>query len=339
MGCTFFSDGFLRLDDHSECIYPDHKGMQTDESLKGLVEEYTMRSLSFPDDILRACTGVFTKLRSNEHRFGLPFDGFETWIRWQPVDWKHQRRISPTEVFPSWSWSSTQGGVQIPRTTTYAVALWALPDSLGSGSDEALRWISRDDTVKWLKLWPVLARKPGSTAKAPLDTGDQFGHNTSTSLPMFEEHNRRKVTAQPGRVLSVTHVATFNIQQMDYHFSDGRRTFSIRSAENEIIGGIWLTTSSCVDINEDDGIPMEKMFEFLALSWERKTDYVKNIISGTGQDETGLDWHIIRYDSSVDVMMILRDEDTGVARRLGVGQVFVEPWFDAKPKLKGVVLE
>lgn len=317
-------------------------------SFPGSIKMYTTRSLSFPEDILRACTGVLTRVYEQKHCFGIPFDKFDSGIHWQPIDWKHQRRSSLKEIFPSWSWSSAHGSIEF-ISYDRTVSLWALPASTEPGKPKALRWISRKKPAAHLKSLTVVAGTMDA-AKFPFNRKERRKDLSSPcSLSVFNEHDRRRAHERPGRILSFTQVAIFGIQNLHYQFSDGRCTFSIRSVQDECVGGIWLTAPSSEHVKGDNDALKGKDFEFMALSYDLSTHETENIILGTGRDydpnslsteinEARLDLKTRRL-GSVNVMLICRDEANGVARRVGVGKVFLEAWRETRPELKTVVLE
>lgn len=317
---------------NSECYFHPTQWAGTRENTIGslkIIEKYTTRSLSFQDDILRACTGVLNCFRGS-HYFGIPFDEFAAGIHWQPVDWTHERRTSLTEVFPSWSWSSAHGPVKFESLIIF-VSLWAFPTPSKPGEHEALEWISDHNPLKSLDDVEI----PSILEDFP----------STSSLSVFEEHDRKRAHERPGRLLVFTQVTTFGIRNMHNLFSDGRRTFSIRSFQGKHVGDIWLTAPSSEDIKGDNDVPRKEPFEFLALGCE-----IADFYMGTGQDDLLSSMEQMMDDKRLDrtaiiplvamfVMLILRDEVSGVVRRLGTGKVFMEAWLKAKPEFKTIVLE
>lgn len=330
---------------------PKREGLSGSPTLNGLIEKYTTRIFAFPDDILRACTGALNSLTGDKHYFGALFDEFSEGIHWQPLDWAHKRRTSSTEIFPSWSWSSVHGPIEFQRNIAF-VSLWARPAYPEPGKHEALQWLSHNRAVTALRYLAVEAGIVG-TAEFPFNNPEaerERGFLGPSSLFVFGEHDRKRAHEKPGRILSFTQGATFSIRYLPYQFSDGRRTFSVRSTQNECVGGIRLTASSSEDVIGVDGVLREETFEFLALSHGIEADVIKDIILGTGRDdnpsspaaeieEARLDWETMRTLYTVSVMLIVRDEVSGVAHRVGIGNIFKKAWLEARPELKTVVLE
>ncbi|KAF2457619.1 hypothetical protein BDY21DRAFT_344350 [Lineolata rhizophorae] len=86
------------------------------EQYTNLVEEYTMRQMSYQTDILDAFTGVLNSLRNSFRGafvFGLPITELDAALIWEP-DGRLERRTHPENgepIFPSWSWAGWIGKV------------------------------------------------------------------------------------------------------------------------------------------------------------------------------------------------------------------------------------
>lgn len=80
-----------------------------------LVEQYSQRQLSNPNDILNAFLGIVAVLRHNwgtTFTCGIPSSLFHDALLWFPACDCLVRRKSGERTFPSWSWTGWQGGVQ-----------------------------------------------------------------------------------------------------------------------------------------------------------------------------------------------------------------------------------
>ncbi|KAE8377963.1 heterokaryon incompatibility protein-domain-containing protein [Aspergillus bertholletiae] len=96
-----------------------------------LVGAYTRRTLSYDSDILKAFSGILHAQYSSEHYCGLPFSIFDIAIRWKTRDPRYAKRFKQSgNDFPSWSWASVKGPIQVPypkmfQGFTTPLAVWA----------------------------------------------------------------------------------------------------------------------------------------------------------------------------------------------------------------------
>ncbi|GKZ21551.1 hypothetical protein AbraIFM66951_006733 [Aspergillus brasiliensis] len=103
-------------------------------SYQDIVRLYTKRTLSFEPDILRAFAGILHAACGSDHYFGLPLGRFTQSLSWYTDNGKYYPRRETregTEIFPSWSWSSTTSSIRFDmedlRTITVPMALSAIP--------------------------------------------------------------------------------------------------------------------------------------------------------------------------------------------------------------------
>lgn len=326
------------------------------------VEAYSNRCFTDPGDRLRAFTGVLNRKYGHKHRFGNSTLDFDRWIHWQPLDWKHKPRpsaevfnIQPHEsdTFPSWSWTSPEGGVDFqllrPFGHVHFAILWAFPIPPDLQKDGDLDWASEEAAAYRLREITVDSGLM-SAEEFPIQSTNKKDGLDLTSLALFKKADLDIASEKLGRVISFTQVAFLGLENIDYHYEDGRRTFRIISSEGNHMGGIWLTTSSLEYLCEEDGRLKEMEFEFMALSICDSAGEVEHIISGIGWIEgptsveaekhhTKPDWKSVRNRAALNVMLIWRAENSNVALRLGIGQVFRKEWFESGPSLKTVILE
>jgi hypothetical protein len=64
----------------------------TYSTLMHMIGEYMIRSLTYPEDILRAFTGILTALYGNSTSFGMPWKDFSNAILWLATDFDHEPR-------------------------------------------------------------------------------------------------------------------------------------------------------------------------------------------------------------------------------------------------------
>jgi hypothetical protein len=119
-------NGVVRIDQESTAehtIEPHPPGIRMGTYAK-MVEYYTQKALSFPNDILRAFSGTLNSFYNSRTAFGLPWGDFDRAILWY-VEAPNPMLPPSTEAdtFPSWSWSSVSGSKQFHQLSPYAYGL------------------------------------------------------------------------------------------------------------------------------------------------------------------------------------------------------------------------
>ncbi|KAF5710362.1 hypothetical protein FMUND_9564 [Fusarium mundagurra] len=81
------------------------------------VEEYTKRTLGYPQDILNAWAAMIQWMEEDDRwgaacSFGLPLDRFGLGLGWQSLQGHDPDPSNRRAGFPSWSWASSQGPVK-----------------------------------------------------------------------------------------------------------------------------------------------------------------------------------------------------------------------------------
>ncbi|GFN13852.1 HET-domain-containing protein [Aspergillus tubingensis] len=93
-----------------------------------MVEDFTKRDLTCESDVLRAFAGVLHTGWGQECYYGLPLRIFGNAILWTAVNKIHPRRhAAPGDVFPTWSWSSIKGPIEMCKEFRVSLAIWAIP--------------------------------------------------------------------------------------------------------------------------------------------------------------------------------------------------------------------
>lgn len=92
-----------------------------------ILEQYTIRKLSFEQDILRAVAGVLIHHLDGKVFYGMSYTEFDRAIAWKSSDPSGVRResLDSTSLFPSWSWASAYGKISI-ADEAYSVACWGV---------------------------------------------------------------------------------------------------------------------------------------------------------------------------------------------------------------------
>lgn len=95
-----------------------------------MVQQLMARSFTNENDILNASAGMLS-LEFGNHRYGLPLKDFDGCMLWSRVTLmpgydseSTERPRTPRDTFPSWSWCSIRGEVDILRSRTISVADW-----------------------------------------------------------------------------------------------------------------------------------------------------------------------------------------------------------------------
>lgn len=110
------------------------------------VQAYTLRTLTFPSDTLKAFSGigaVLSQALSSEMIYGLPASIFDLALLWQPAG-----KMSRKEGFPSWSWAGWHGAVRWNGDTMELASYGSLPD-LTQEQQVITKWIRTRTWIDW----------------------------------------------------------------------------------------------------------------------------------------------------------------------------------------------
>lgn len=103
-------------------------GKSAEESYGLIVWQYTQRTLTFEEDLLRAVGGVLNYCLPGGHSRGMAHEHFDRAIMWTTkYEAKSWRPPTSTVRFPTWSWASAYGQVVI-GSGGHPVACWAVVD-------------------------------------------------------------------------------------------------------------------------------------------------------------------------------------------------------------------
>jgi hypothetical protein len=96
-----------------------------------MVERFTEKIITFPKDKLRAISGILTALYGDRTCFGIPYAKFDVAIYWSPSAPISDSTPIPTGLFPTWSWPSHNGPVDIVKDglPLIGVSCWRIPGS------------------------------------------------------------------------------------------------------------------------------------------------------------------------------------------------------------------
>lgn len=95
-----------------------------------MVQQLMARSFTNENDILNASAGMLS-LEFGDHRYGLPLEDFDGCMLWSRVTLmpgydseSTERPRTPRDTFPSWSWCSIRGEMDLLRSRTISVSDW-----------------------------------------------------------------------------------------------------------------------------------------------------------------------------------------------------------------------
>ncbi|KAL5362016.1 hypothetical protein BJX96DRAFT_166334 [Aspergillus floccosus] len=347
-----------------------------DNNFWQILEQYTPRDLTYQSDILHAFTAVLRATHGDRTYYGLPLECIDQAVSWID-DTDTTTRLSlpqKRDGFPSWSWTSPAGPMR-HLLVGAGLALWAIPGdpttadvaickpAEGMRDTDGILW-SRDHAYKATEAWlagcirkPISTRKWLCVPKPPTPRlpsscwsfrillqsmshslrvkaiarrwptyaafwNDAFGQQDPRVI--FSRDDRKLATAAPGRILVHGQIAQFRLcspsmanRNMQTH---GR---CIRSRNGAFVGYI-----------------LSVMLHSLDPSIERLVNTVINEFTDDLPDSAyfrSLDQ--LRQGVYLNVMLIERVPGTSIARRVGIGHVFLESWVDEDPQFQPVVPE
>ncbi|RAH55054.1 HET-domain-containing protein [Aspergillus piperis CBS 112811] len=181
----FFTDAGV-LFECSQASQEDRFGLTTSMHLhftpvttyRDLLFELSSRSFTINSDILRAFSGIMHWRYGTEHYFGLPYCEFVRGMLWRPHG-LHDRQVPVArltkagDIFPTWSWSSVMGRVDLDSdesTHTSLLGVWGIPSFRANETVHIIRphnqQLSRDEIDGWVREFGIaLAWKRGCFPK------------------------------------------------------------------------------------------------------------------------------------------------------------------------------
>lgn len=365
------------------------------------VWEILYRKLTYSTDVLLAFQGVLNWVIRNDcyidknHRFGIPFEEFDTAIQWQPGDASHKRSPASPQRFPSWSWASMESVVDYGKTvsTCGSLATWAFCEP---AANDQLCLVPVTSRPKWYRdSWGVqegldvrvlmmIAWLQGCFARPPpfhftpdsslssiqrqideqFPTYDDFwriSRGENWQQEMFSQQDLRIASTQPGRVLIHTQCTLLQIQKLKRSSS----YFYIKRSNGQRIGVIELSQESQEIVSSIDRQNWGMCIETLALgvyfgtdfilsranplkrtsrwTWERKDPGLNDEVFSKEMNyicamESASDSELERKPPPQVVVMLVH-RCGPVARRLGIGHVYLKLWGETEKELKTVILE
>ncbi|KAI9925275.1 hypothetical protein MW887_006202 [Aspergillus wentii] len=158
---------------------------------------------------------------------------------------------------------------------------------------------------------------------------DAFGHLDIQSI--FTPRDCGLAYAAPGRILFHGQSAYFYLDTSNLHHSSSTEyNLSIRSRNGSFAG--MVTTPEYYSMSIKNGV-----MEFILMSIGDSYFLYRD----RGNESTPDTEVLEKMDSGImlRVMLINRDPETSVARRVGIGAIALKIWVDAGPQYKTVILE
>jgi len=319
------------------------------EAFSKNVTDYTQRSLTAQADILRAFQGVINEMSRNYDTifyFGLPVKNFEDSLLWQPSG----HTIRRTGVgLPSWSWASIIGAMKYTFTEERICSETTIPiPGFWKPGEEPsyfpIHWSLNVDGSALLSINPV-----------PQSTMSTVSDENSSSFQDHPPSEKINLTLQnPGRLLFTTQYASFYLENgVPYTWRDTwwtdyvedvdlsrRSMITIRLPGNRtdnIAGFIEMDKNWATETLTPENANVSWDFLAISLATSKSDDFMHYHLTMQRNLNYPLVYSRNVRQLLVNVMMI--EWTRGVARRLGVGKIFLDMWEFAKPQLKWIVLE
>ncbi|KAE8140893.1 hypothetical protein BDV38DRAFT_289940 [Aspergillus pseudotamarii] len=275
-----------------------------------VVEQYTTRNLTFPSDALCAISAVLRTMHGDDGIYhGLPISQMDQAVVWLPTG---KGSNAKRDGFPSWSYNAIN------------IAMTWLKGCISSG----------------FPVDPKLSTSTIDTLTAKWPTYDAFWEDAFGGFANDNIELMEHCELAPGHILVYGQIAQFSLD--DSQFGEKRDMFIVRSRKGVPSGALWIpaynqrasmnTAGKFIALSVADGSIFDGA---TALAFEKR--YKEN---------PDLDYDELIYPYStqeilpvLNVMIIERNLDSNIARRLGVGTIFLKEWADADREFRTIILE
>ncbi|CZR69058.1 uncharacterized protein PAC_18959 [Phialocephala subalpina] len=305
------------------------------------VQEYTVRNLTSHADILRAFQGIMNEMSrkyNQEFFFGLPNKNFEDALLWQHAGQAEKRTTSRN--FPSWSWTSVNGAIKYSFMEKRIIDGSPIPAAWQDGEEPEqfhIDWLLNAGESKLLRIneTPPISIRP---------------------LPPPEEvpADLVKVALQkPGRLLFRTKHAFLSIansvpiRTADSWWADYTQNinFSVISMASILRDGSGEDPIGFIELDKiwaQQNVPQDagkRRWEFLAISLAatNPNDYMNLHFTMRRNIDYPMIYSRNVRQLIVNVMLVEREGE--VARRLGVGKIYLDCWELIGPQNTWVVVD
>jgi hypothetical protein len=291
------------------------------------VEEYTRRSLTFPDDVVHAFEGIAGQLGhhiGSTYLAALPETYLDVALLWIPLVLQSRRGSCRQAQLPSWSWAgwvgqagyaaaAPDGSERIELISRWYVkdgsAMCRLANKVGIGIDgAALQCSPKSHATSWTPAFDAAAESSDETPtpELPKLRGPYLQFWTSCSF------------------FNIVHrVWRPDLRQL--HSSASRPTEAhihcARGTTRQLAGYLVLNGNGPTELTENK-------HEFVVLSGAKVQSF--DSISGdlTYSDQAHM----------YNVMLVEWDGQHQVASRLGIGRIFTEAWDSSLPTSRFVTI-
>ncbi|KAB8271691.1 heterokaryon incompatibility protein-domain-containing protein [Aspergillus minisclerotigenes] len=334
------------------------------------LEQYTTRDLTFPSDILRAFTAVLRSIHGEDTYYGLPSREIDRAILWTPAKFTSVP-TSRRHGFPTWSWASHCGPISRPKGSAAGLAVWALPRGLGTevifctprpGHQWDWLFLEEQDRMRIIAsalLTGCLQNNLHVDAHLATPVCEQLYYKWPDPAAYWEDvfgqyrHDEIfspadvRIASLGARILVYSQTAKFLV---DPNSNPSRGTDCIRSKNGDLSGYVHIPQ---YELHSSTSY----MGEFLAISvsqdcWPLELAYhdrcnpeYQDYLSFTdGKTDCSKRMQQILSPARgiyymLHVMLIRRDEQSNVARRVGIGEIFLRKWAEAERRFEAIVLE
>lgn len=307
------------------------------------VTDYTLRSLTSQADIIRAFRGVLNDMsRKYTETFhaGLPAGQFEQALMWQKS--RQSRAGDRSQIAPSWSWASAGSPI---KYTIPEVGIHVSPTPLPA------YWPDGEEPSQISTTW--FLNTDGRLVTLKSDTHRDNLSQSSLSLSPATPPNELQSLAlqESGRLLfSAQHVYMNLRNSVPYKTKDTWWTDYVADIDLSQISILSIILPGTESDNLAGFIEMEKPWaetsldnpqgewEFLAISLttSKSDDFMHYHLMQQRGLNVPVVWRRNVRQLVMHVMLVERNE--GVARRLGVGKIFLDMWERAAPETSWIVL-
>ncbi|KAF4627390.1 hypothetical protein G7Y89_g10764 [Cudoniella acicularis] len=321
------------------------------------VEEYSLRSLTNQADILRAFHGIANHLSRKSGSpffYGLPSWDFEAALLWQPSKEAVPRKASEV-VLPTWSWASTQGAINYSfteRITTRQTDV-PIPAFLPEGEEPEffpIKWLLNIDGTNLILVKDSTSGIGNSQENRSSTTATTISNpppETLTQLSL-QEQGRLLFSTQHAHLLLKNSVPFVTNDTWWTDYTDGinfshisiASIYHLNLASNngdEPIGFIELDKKWAQKHLPTSADKQEWKFVALSLAAMDKDDFMHRHF--TMRRNFGYPLVLSRNVRELIVNVMLVRQRGDVARRLGVGKIYLDCWENSRPKTEWMILE
>ena len=221
-----------RIASSLQVYYPNSQPWFIASMWQSLVNEYSIRTLSYELDVLAAIAGVqevFGRIFPQDILYGMPLSVIQTALLWHPRTSLRRRKDRKKNLLPSWTWTAWIGevdwqydlnfvridvgsGIDLPMSEDEALIQLAARESESQAS--SLRCSTPQESAKGVRFWLVDQAKKSTSEIA----------RTSYESPQFRDvswpHYDQKRSVSYHRMMALRHdfAAEYERQTHEHHY-------------------------------------------------------------------------------------------------------------------------